>query len=270
MHTIQVVNDILVRRVGSGDARKLLCLHGFADSGLMFLPLTETALPDYFELVLVDLPGFGGSPSKPGVALIRDYAGVVAELAPVISRAESVGLIGHSIASAIAAAASDLLAPPPIGVFSIEGNLTEDDAYFTGKAADWDEAEAFKKAFLNDIWQLGATDVELRRYFGGVIMAQASAMWSLGKDAKRVSVGDSVGHAYRALKVPSLYYWSEATTPARTRQFIDAYSIPNRRYAAASHWPTIADPESTANAIIEFFLSAAGQGGAADPPEASE
>lgn len=265
MHTIEVVNDVFVRRAGDGDARKLLCLHGFADSGLMFLPLTETALPDYFELVLVDLPGFGGSPSKPGVALIRDYARIVAELASVVSRRESVGLIGHSIASAIAVAASELLSPPPIGVFSIEGNLTEDDAYFTGKAADWEGAEPFKKAFLNEIWEMGASNIELRRYFGGVIMAQASAMWSLGKDAKRVSVGDSVGHAYRALKVPSLYYWSEATTPARTRQFIDAYSIPNRQYTAASHWPTVADPEATANAIIEFFLSVAEQGAAADP-----
>ena len=161
MHTIEVVNDILVRRVGDGDARKLLCLHGFADSGLMFLPLSETALPDYFELALVDLPGFGGSPSKPGIALIQDYARTIAKLVKVISHRESVGLVGH---------------------------------------------------------------------------------------------------AYRALKVPSLYYWSEATTPARTRQFIDAYSIPNRRYAAESHWPTIAGPEATANAIVEFILSVAEQG----------
>jgi pimeloyl-ACP methyl ester carboxylesterase len=265
MHTIEVVNDILVRRVGDGDARKLLCLHGFADSGLMFLPLSETALLEYFELVLIDLPGFGGSPSKPGVALIRDYAGAVAELASIISRHEPVGLIGHSIASAIAVAASDLLSHPPIGVFSIEGNLTEDDAYFTGKAADWEGAEPFKEAFLNEIWEMSVSNIELRRYFGGVIMAQAPAMWCLGRDAKRVSAGDSVGHAYRALKVPSLYYWSEATTPVRTRRFIDAYSIPNRQYTAASHWPTIAAPEATANAIIEFFLGAAEEGAATDP-----
>jgi len=134
MHTIEVVDDILVRRVGNVDARKLLCLHGFADSGLMFLPLSETALPNYFELLLIDLPGFGVSPSKPGIALIRDYTRAVAKLAPVISHRESVGLIGHSIVSAIAVDASELLSPPPIGVFSIEGNLTRDDAYFTGKA----------------------------------------------------------------------------------------------------------------------------------------
>jgi pimeloyl-ACP methyl ester carboxylesterase len=265
LHSIEVVNDILMRRVGNADAGKLLCLHGFADNGLAFLPLSGTALPGYFELVLVDLPGFGGSPSKPGVALIRDYGKAIAELGSIISPREPVGLVGHSIASAIAVDAAELLSSPPIGVFSIEGNLTEDDAYFTGRAADWDEAEAFKKAFLNEIWELAATNVELRRYFGGVVMAQAPAMWSLGRDAKRVSVGDAVGHAYRALKVPNLYYWSEATTPARTRQFIGAHSIPNRRYAAASHWPTIADPEATANAIVEFFLSAAEGGASADP-----
>lgn len=265
MYTIEVVNDMLVRRFGDGDARKLICLHGFADSGLMFLPLSETALPDYFELVIVDLPGFGGSPSKPGVDLIRDYAGAVAGLASVISCKESVGLIGHSIASAIAVATSDMLSPPPIGVFSIEGNLTVDDAYFTGKAADWEGAEPFKEAFLNEIWEMGASKIELRRYFGGVIMAHAQAMWNLGRDAKRISAGDAVGHSYRGLKVPSLYYWSEATTPARTRRFIDAYSIPNRKYSASSHWPTIADPEGTANAIIEFFLGVAEQDDVVNP-----
>ena len=258
MHTVEVVNQILVRRAGRGRGKKLLCLHGFADSGLMFLPLSETTLPDHFELVLVDLPGFGASPSKPGIGLIRDYARVVAELATVLSPNESVGLIGHSISSAIAVTASDLLSPVPAGVFSIEGNLTEDDAYFTGKAADWEDSEAFKKAFLEELLELAATNVDLRRYYGGVVMAQASAMWTLGRDAKRVSVGNRVGHDYRAMKMPSLYYWCKATTPLSTRQFIDAYSIPNRQYSAASHWPTITDPQATASAIIEFFRGAAG------------
>ena len=53
---LEVVNDLLVRRLGDAGATKLVCLHGFADSGSMFLPLSETELANHFELVLVDLP----------------------------------------------------------------------------------------------------------------------------------------------------------------------------------------------------------------------
>jgi len=253
MHTIEVVNGMLVRRVGRAGGQKLLCLHGFADSGLAFLPFSDTALSDCFDLVLIDLPGFGASPSIPGFGLIRDHARLVAELAVALSPDEPVGLIGHSIGSAIAVIAADLLSPAPLGLFSIEGNLTEDDAYFTGKAADWEDCEAFKVSFLEEIWELAAENIDLRRYYGGVVMAGATAMWRLGRDAKRISAGNRVGHAYRALKVPGLYYWCEATTPPSTRQYIEDYSIPNRRYPAASHWPMVADPQATASAVIEFF-----------------
>lgn len=253
MHTIEVVNGILVRRLGLGAGKKLLCLHGFADNGLAFLPLCETALPNYFELVLVDLPGFGASPSIPGFGLVRDYARLVAGLAAAFAPEEPVGLIGHSIGSAIAVTAADLLSPAPLGLFSIEGNLTEDDAYFSGKAADWQDSKAFKAAFLEEIWELAAENVDLRRYYGGVEMARAEAMWTLGRDAKRISAANRVGQAFRAMQAPNLYYWGETTTPPSTRQYIEEYSIPNRRYPAASHWPMIADPQATASAVIEFF-----------------
>ena len=258
MHTIEVVNGILVRRLGLDAGKKLLCLHGFADSGLAFLPLSETVLPGCFELVLVDLPGFGASPSIPGFGLVRDHGRLVPGLAAALAPDEPVGLIGHSIGSAIAVNAADLLSPAPLGVFSIEGNLTEDDAYFSGKAADWEDGEAFKAAFLEEIWEKAAENVDLRRYYGGVVMAGAAAMWTLGRDAKRISAGNRVGQAYQALKVPSLYYWCEATTPPGTRQYIEDYSIPNRRYPAASHWPMIADPQATARAVVEFFNRLAG------------
>ncbi|MEM8933487.1 MAG: alpha/beta hydrolase [Acidobacteriota bacterium] len=251
--SIHVVNGLLVRRSGPPNAPKLLCLHGFGDSGSMFQPLTETSLVDEHELVMVDLPGFGASPPRPGLSGIDDYGALVAELAAAIAPREPVGLIGHSIASPIAVAAIGQLEPAPFGIFSIEGNLTEDDAYFTGQAADWDGAEPFKASFLDKIGEMSRTNDDLRRYYGLVTTADASVLWHLGRDARRASRGDALGHAYRALDVPHLYFWSEATTPERTRDFLTTHAIPNRRYAAASHWPTVVDPTASADAIRDFF-----------------
>ena len=81
-------------------------------------------------------------------------------------------------------------------------------------------------------------------------------MWSLGRDAKRRSAGDRFGEEFRALDVPALYYWSAATTPASTPEYIATHSIPNRRYNVASHWPVETSPRETAEAIADFFGNA--------------
>lgn len=253
---VEIIDNIFLRRFGSADAPKLICLHGFADSSHMYAPLSETVLIDRFEVIAVDLPGFGASPRDPSINLIQDFARTITALAAVISPGEPVGLIGHSIASAIAVDMVPELALVPIGLLSIEGNLTEADAYFSGMAADWNSPNSFKEAFCNEIWDASEKNRDLRRYFGGVVLADATAMWHLGNDARRVSAGDAVGKAYMSVNVPTLYYWGAATTPNRTREFIEKNSLSNHQYTIESHWPTVASPIATAEVINEFFGNA--------------
>ncbi len=253
---VEILDDLFVRRFGDSGAPKLICLHGFADSGHMYAPLAATILVEQFELVAVDLPGFGVSPRNPSVNSIDEFAQAIASVASSLSPGKSVGLVGHSVASAIAVATVEKLDTEPLGIFSIEGNLTEADAYFSGKAADWDSANGFKEAFSGEIWRASGANSDLRRYFGGVIMADADAMWKLGKDARRISIDDDVGKAYNALNVPTLYYWNIETTTSTTREFIERNSLVNRQYEVASHWPTVASPDAAAVAINEFFVNA--------------
>ena len=249
----EIIKGIFSRRMGNPDAGKLICLHGFADSGQMFSALSETILSEQFELIAIDLPGFGVSPRNPTVNSIEDYANAIAQVVAVVSPDNPVGLIGHSIASAIAVAMVQKLAVTPLGVFSIEGNLTEADAYFSGQAADWDSPNAFKEAFSEQIWKAGQNSLDLRRYYAGVVMADAEAMWNLGRDARRVSVKDAIGEAYKSLNIPTLYYWGNATTRSSTQEFVKSNSLSNKQYRVESHWPTVTDPDSTATAIKEFF-----------------
>ena len=228
-------------------------MHGFADSGDMYLPLAATELTDHFEIIAIDLPGFGVSPRNSAVNTIEDFAKTIAALASLISPDKPIGLVGHSIASAIAIAMVNALAVAPIGVFSIEGTLTAADAYFSGKAVNWDSPHEFKEAFSNEIWRASEQNVDLRRYFGGVIVANADAMWQLGRDAHRVSEHNAVGRAYQSVSVPSLYYWGAATTPPSTQLFIKNNALNNRQYDVNSHWPTVTSPAQTAIAIAEFF-----------------
>lgn len=250
---IEILDNVFVRRFGDFEAPKLICLHGFGDNSHMFVPLADTHLVKQFELVAVDLPGFGASPRNPSVNSIEEFAKSMVDLASFVSPGQAVGLIAHSVASVIAVAMVEMMTIAPLSVFSIEGNLTAADAYFSGQAADWDSASAFKNAFAEQIWDSSKESEDLRRYFGGVVMADADAMWALGKDARRVSTNDAVGKAFQALEIPTLYYWNSKTTTASTREFIAEHSLNNQQYEAESHWPTVASPDTTAAAIDKFF-----------------
>ena len=51
------------------------------------------------------------------------------------------------------------------GLFSIEGNLTADDAFFSGRAAEFTDPVAFKHCFLDDIWLLALLPRRATRRF---------------------------------------------------------------------------------------------------------
>lgn len=250
---IVALDNVLLRSGGPENAPAIVCLHGFADSGDMFRPLFDTELADRYRLLAVDLPGFGASPGRESVGTISEHAEALAALLDKAAPDGRIGLVGHSVASPIAVETVARLAKPPLGLVSIEGNLTAEDAYFSGLAADYESPSAFKAAFLERVWEMARTQPILRRYHAGAVMADARAMWHLGRDAKRVSVGDRPGQALAAVSVPILYYWSPDNTAEATRDWIAASGIANRQFSGSSHWPSVDQPEDTAEVIMAFF-----------------
>lgn len=138
------------------------------------------------------------------------------------------------------------------GLLSIEGNLTAADAYFSGRAADFDDAGPFKQRFLDDIWSMAQTESSLRRFFATAVLADPIALWQLGRDARRMSIGDAPGQAYRRIR-PSLYYWSPANTAETTRRWIAESDLDQQQFANAGHWRTLDQPNETARVIAAFF-----------------
>ncbi len=249
---VALINGLFVRMAGPRNGTTLILVHAFADSGLAFTPLFDTELASRFRLVVADLAGFGASPPRPGLHTIADHAAAVAELVSSLPGQGPVGLVAHSVASMIAVEAAPRLGARFAGLFSIEGNLTAEDAYFSGRAADFSDPLAFKQRFLDDLWSMAQEQVVLRRYFAGAMLADATAMWELGRDARRKSDDDEPGQAYQRIR-PSLYYWSPANTAAITQRWIAQSGIAQRQFADASHWPMVDRPEDTARQIAAFF-----------------
>lgn len=96
-----VVDGLLTTYSTVGSGKKvLLCLHGWGDSGKTFESLARQLSTEY-QLLLPDLPGFGGSEIPEGAWELDDFANFVANFA---SKLDTVpyGIIGHSNGGAIA------------------------------------------------------------------------------------------------------------------------------------------------------------------------
>ena len=190
---VALINGQFVRMAGPLGGGTLVLLHAFADSGLAFTPLFATPIADRFRLIAVDLAGFGASPPCDSVRTIADHAQAVVALVASLPALGRVGLVAHSVGSMIAAEAVPHLGARFAGLFSIEGNLTAEDAYFSGRAADFADPLVFKQTFLDDLWNMGREQLALRRYFAGAVLADPTAMWELGRDARRRSIDDTPG-----------------------------------------------------------------------------
>jgi pimeloyl-ACP methyl ester carboxylesterase len=252
-HDIAVVDGMLLRTIGPVTAPCLVMVHAFACCGMDFLPLFNTELADAYRLVAVDLPGFGGSPKQGGPGAIADHAIALAGLLEKLSQGKRAVVAAHSVGSMIAVEAIRQMEIGPAGLFTIEGNLTASDAYFSGKAADFDDPHEFKDAFLDELWRSGSAKPILKTYHADATLADAEAMWRLGCDARRMSVGDAPGQAYLSLRCPTQYYWSAENVPVETMTWIAASGISAIQFTGASHWPMIDIPAETSKEMRQFF-----------------
>ena len=78
------------------------------------------------------------------------------------------------------------------GVFSIEGNLTRSDGYFSAQAADFQQADAFYRYFLDLIYKRAENSEINQRYLTSVRFASPEAMMAWGRSSARL--GESGRH----------------------------------------------------------------------------
>ena len=253
MIELEIVEGALIRKVGVSNAPVLIFFPAFGDTGYCYEKVFRSALSKEYFLAAVDLWGFGASPARADVRSVSDYSRELEKLITKLVPSRSFGLVGHSIAGSIAVQIATRNADKVFGVFSIEGNLTPDDAMFTGKATQFDNPEEFKACFLDEIWSMGHSSEALRHYYSSSRFGDPETMWHLGRDASKISEDNRLGEAFKQLSVPATYYWSRDSTPDVTQEWIARSGIVNSIYDNAGHWPMVEQPEATAQAISGFF-----------------
>ena len=165
-----------------------------------------------FKLSVPDRVAAGAATVEDGALALEGFAEWLVRTIGQAANDGALGLVGHSLGAAIAVRAAGRLGGRVAGLFSIEGNLTKEDAYFSGLATSFDDPERFKQELLTWVGALSRQTADdgpsLARYHACLERASAEALWCLGRSAKAASRAGALGEEYRALPVPSLYYWS--------------------------------------------------------------
>ena len=247
--------SVAPRRAGRPRGPALWLVHAFGDSSLSFEALLTSNLASAFELLAPDWPGGGVAPA----GRVDDLDGLADWLTRGIDRytpGGPIGLVGHSLGAAVAVRAVSRL-QRVVGVFSIEGNLTTADAYFSGLATAFEAPEEFRNHLLARVRAMaeGATpglSEALWRYHASLSLAAPETLWKIGRCAGAASRLNALGEEYQALCVPSLYYWSRESTPPETQEYIRRHTLHNVEFTGG-HWPMVEQPQETASQIAAFF-----------------
>lgn len=95
-----VVNSLLTEYARTGKGKAILVLHGWADSSQGWRDFAAKLAPDY-EVIVPDLPGFGGTAAPDEAWGLDDYAAFVGEFLKKI-RVKPYAVIAHSNGGAVA------------------------------------------------------------------------------------------------------------------------------------------------------------------------
>lgn len=201
--------------------------------------------------MVTDLPGCGDAAPDPEPLTLDRCAQLVAG---VIVEYGAGAVVGHSLGSIVASLAAARAGPRVHTVISIEGNLTAEDAYFSGSAAQYATPDEFMAAFLARLDGPAKGSEVVRRYRAEVARADPGSLWELGCDAHPFSAAASPGEVLIGCAPRVHYLYNPDNLPAATIVWLEDHpDLPRSVLPGASHRPTVDEPERIAGVIREIL-----------------
>ncbi|AXT25546.1 alpha/beta hydrolase [Ruegeria sp. AD91A] len=228
-----------------GNCPVILCIGGFGDNASMFEGLADTHIAENYRLLPFNLPGFGAPPLS-GRTTLSALAQFVADRA---NECEAEIILAHSVASIIASLAAGKPGCSLTTILSLEENITADDAYFSGTAADYDDPASFRRAFLDRLDEMSTTAPIIHRYRQAVSEANPVALWQLGADARRFSAKYEPGMVLQNAAMVT-YLYNPENCPKTTIEWLSENPMDRIVLDNATHWASVDQPELLADKIL--------------------
>ena len=226
--------------------QKIVCVAGFGDNGSLFEPLLTTALATEYTLLPFNLPGFGAPPLAGMVTLER----MATSLQEYCTSEHATIVLAHSVASIITSLAAQQPSSSIQVILSLEGNLTSEDAYFSGTASNYPDPLSFRTAFLERLDERVPEQPIIARYRAVVATSDPQALWELGNDAFRFSQKHVPGLVLMQA-AQAVYVYNPINLPPTSIKWLSTHALPQVVLEGASHWPSIDQPDLLATKLQE-------------------
>ncbi len=245
-----VVDSLLVHYERAGKGKTIVMLHGWGDTAHGLKGLAQR-LEKQYDVIRIDLPGFGGSESPPRAWGLDEYAGFIGEFCRKLGVAPF-ALLGHSNGGAIIVRglANGTLTADRLILLASAGVRGE----YKGRIKALRLATKAGKALTYPL--PGPLKQRLRKKVYSTIGSDMLVAEHLQATFKRI-VNDDVREDASQVRLPALLIYGtndDATPPAWGKQLADriAGSV-YKEVPSAGHFVHLDQPQACLQLIEEFL-----------------
>lgn len=247
-----IVQDLMTHYDRQGSGKTILLLHGWADRLETFSGLTKE-LSQHYDVVAVDLPGFGQTQAPPVVWNLDNYGQFVVDFLKKLNVVELYAVIGHSNGGAMAIRAL------------VTGNLQAERLVLLAASGVRDGAK-LRRGLLKLIAKTGKATTfwlplrhkqKLQKKLYGTVGSDMLVAPMLQETFKQTVRQDIQADAGR-LQLPTLLIYGEKDTATPVGSIAKQFNllIANSRLeiiSGADHFVHHAEPKKVNNLIAEFL-----------------
>lgn len=229
-------------------------IHGFSESGLSFRESLVSVLSEKYNLFIPDLPGFGVSPYIKGLDSVEASAGHLEKLIKKISQNRAIGIVAHSMGGVLGTWIAKNLEKQVRGIVSIEGNMTREDCFFSGKTAGFNDPNKFYEFFSNDVFKMVSNNLALHRYYASVRFTHPNVLLGWGISGVKATGDTKAGLEYLNLGCKKIYLFGKKSVSSQTKAFLLENSLKCHEFKNSGHWPMIDEAKACYQIISDFFI----------------
>jgi pimeloyl-ACP methyl ester carboxylesterase len=246
-----VVDDLITNCELTGKGKLVVLLHGWGDN-LHGLRALQSDLTKHYQVLAVDLPGFGSTEAPKTVWDLDNYGHFVADLLKKLELSQPYGVIGHSNGGAVAIRAISLrlLEPKRVVLLAASGVRTPQHAKRlafkviakTGNAATLWMPDRYRQALRKSLYGAAGSDLlvmpQLQETFKKTVRQDVQA------DARNVAAPTLLIYADEDEAVP-------VSSGQRYKELIANSQL--EIVKGAGHFVHLDQPEKVTGLIEEFL-----------------
>lgn len=220
-------------------------IHGYGESGLSFMELLNSKIPDlikHYTIYVPDLPGCGVTPFQEEYTSLESNSLLLQQLIAKISRGKPVIIIGHSIGSVIGQSLCLALNKQVVLFISVEGFLIPHDKRYSQHFTEFENPGDLKKYLLGDLYASMKDDPAKQRYFASMCFCDPRILMSWAKSCYALAWSGRLLSNF--LEIPCRkYYISGNRLTVEESTFLKEHEV-EHIVLETGHWVMIDAPDS--------------------------